>query len=242
MGEKQNIVILHGWGADSTRFSKIKELLEQKGYGVWVPDLPGFGTAPPPPVPWTNDDYADWVKKGISERKWQEYILIGHSFGGRVAIKLAARNPFGLKALILASAAGIKHPRTLIKWLIYYLVETVKLFFSLPGLKSWYEYGRWILYRLLGEYDYYKTKGTMRKTMANVIEEDLKSELAKIIVSTLLFWGETDKMVPLEDGKLMAREIPNAKLKVLSDHGHLFLYYKPEEFVEEIVGFINSNS
>lgn len=234
------IVILHGWGADSTRFGRIKELLQAEGRQVWVPDLPGFGTQLPPSQPWNLDNYADWVLKGISQRAWGEYVLMGHSFGGRIAIKITTREPFKVKVLILASAAGIKRPRTLFKWAIYYLTEAGKLFFSLPGIRSWYDYARWMLYRVLGEYDYYRTKGTMRETMVNVIEEDLRGELTKISAPTLLLWGETDRLVPLEDGKLMETEIPHARLKVFLGQGHLFLYYQPEKVVKEVLDFLNT--
>lgn len=235
----KNIVILHGWGADSTRFNKMKVLLEEQDFCVWIPDLPGFGKEAPPSVSWSLDDYVNWVLEGMKKRDWQECFILGHSFGGRIAIKFAAQQPSELKGLILASAAGIKHQKTPIKWVVSWLVEVGKWFFSLPGLKVLYKFARWTLYKVMGEYDYYRAQGTMRQTLVNILEEDLRGLLPEINVPVLLLWGETDKLVPLKDAKIMEKEIPNARLKVFKGEGHLFLYVHPKLVVEEIMKFVS---
>ena len=78
----------------------VKEILDSKGIKVIVPDLPGFKKETALTRVWDLDDYVDWFKDFCSDFD-EPFFLLGHSFGGRIAIKFAAQNTERLKGLIL---------------------------------------------------------------------------------------------------------------------------------------------
>lgn len=102
-----NILVLHGWGGSSKSWLKVKELLEQKGSKVFVPDLPGFGEEPEPPKPWSGIDYLDWVKKYSEKEGLSQFFLLGHSFGGGLSISFASLYPEKILGLILVDSARV---------------------------------------------------------------------------------------------------------------------------------------
>lgn len=171
--------------------------------------------------------------------KNREFILYGHSFGGRIAIKLAARQIEGLKGLILCDAAGVT-PRPKFKIAVFkFLSQTGKLFFSLPILKYFQPLVRKIEYFLAGSRDYYYLQSAvMKETFKKVIEEDLALHLGKISVPTLIIWGKKDKMTPVSDAYIMKREIANSQLEVLEGVGHSPHLECPEKLSKIIESFI----
>ena len=110
-GEGPPVVLLHGWGASSELWRPIAGHL-RASFTVLAPDLPGFGRTPSPPAGWSVEDYARWVLALLDRRGVGTAHLIGHSFGGRVAIKLAARWPDRVGKVVLTSSAGIPPPRS----------------------------------------------------------------------------------------------------------------------------------
>jgi pimeloyl-ACP methyl ester carboxylesterase len=234
-----SLIILHGWGASAKSYEKIKPLLEQKGISVFVFDLPGFGGEPAPDSAWSIDDYADWVAKKLQESGKDKFILFGHSFGGRIAIKLAARQPIGMQKLILCDAAGVT-PRPKIKINFFALLsKTGKIIFSLPLLKYFQPIVRKIEYFLAGSRDYYYLQNPIMKgVFKKVIEEDLTKFLSRIKVPTLIVWGGKDRMTPVSDARLMHDKIGGSKLRILDEVGHSPHLECPEKLADVINNFI----
>ena len=110
-GQGLAVLVLHGWGVGSDSWVEAAVLLAQDGFWVIVPDMPGFGKSETPQRPWNVDDYVDWVKSFADELKLGKFILMGHSFGGQVATKFAAKHPDKVNALVLCAAAVIRKPR-----------------------------------------------------------------------------------------------------------------------------------
>ena len=233
------IVILYGWGSSSQSFQLIKEILARKGFLVYVPDLPGFGKAQPPPQAWTVDDYTDFVWQFIQSQKIDRFYLFGHSFGGRVGIKFAIKYPEKLAGLILCDAAGVT-PRPKIKTLMFrFLSEIGNRIFSISFLKIFRPLARKFVYFLARERDYYFLKNkTMKETFRKIIEEDLTPFLSQIQVRSLIIWGEKDKMTPINDAYKINRGIPNSQLKILENIGHSPYLEAPEILAEIIEKFI----
>ena len=73
--KRKALLILHGWGSNSARWQRVKELLGEKGIEVLVLDLPGFGINPSPPKPWGRDDYLNWIFQKVKEKNWQKFNL-----------------------------------------------------------------------------------------------------------------------------------------------------------------------
>lgn len=231
------IVVLHGWGSKIERWFPLKTELEKAGFEVFLPHLPGFGQAEPPDQPWGVSDYAQWVKEQLPEN----YFLLGHSFGGRVAIKLVSQNPEGLKGLILINSAGIKTKNAFRRFVFLLLAKTGKLFFIIPPFSFFKNFAQRILYKLAGEKDYYRAKGVMKETFKKVVGEDLKADLKKIKVPTLVLWGEKDTFTSLADGRLMNQLIPNSSLSVFPNIGHDLPFKFPEKVAWSIINFVKES-
>jgi pimeloyl-ACP methyl ester carboxylesterase len=151
----------------------------------------------------------------------KKIILIGHSFGGRVAIKYAVKHPEKIDKLILTGAAGIKHKLNMKKKMFFIASNAGKKVFSilreakLP-IGSLASRSRAFLYGLAREKDYYKASPRMKEIMKNVLAEDLTLILDKIKTPTLLVWGKLDNSTPLSDGKIMNEKIENSELVIMT--------------------------
>ena len=235
-------------------------------YSILIPDLPGFGKSNEPKENWNLDDYVEFVNEFIKKAsrkggfelvknilkkmqdgstgllsQWSQQtkpILIGHSFGGRIAIKYAAKYPEKIDKLILTGAAGIKHKLTAKQKIFFILAKTGKIIFSLPIVNNLKKYAQKFLYKAAREKDYYKASIKMKEIMKNILDEDLTGYLDKIKNPTLLVWGKLDNSTPLADGKIMNEKIKNSKLVVVDDANHSLPYQKPEEFAEIVKKFI----
>lgn len=209
------LVCLHGWGGSKESFDPLRAALASSSVNVYTPDLPGFGTEPEPAYGWTVDDYAEWVEAWILQNvpmAHEGILLLGHSHGGRIAIKMAVRKNIHIDHLFLCAAAGIRHGRHLRRIIGLMLSKTGKTILSLPGLRALEPQGRKLLYKMVRVHDYERASDVMRKTMINVSREDLSPLLAQIKIPTDLFWGTEDGMTPYSDAKLMEANIPTATL------------------------------
>ena len=129
-GRGPDLVLLHGWGCDGKIFSGIvSELMPY--FTIYNVDLPGFGNSDEPKNYYTLDDYVDMLIDFINKFKINNPIILGHSFGGRIAIRFTSKTNL-TKKLILVDSAGIKpkgYFKTKLKILKYKLKKkTYKLF------------------------------------------------------------------------------------------------------------------
>jgi pimeloyl-ACP methyl ester carboxylesterase len=210
------LLCLHGWGGSKESFTELRNALKDSPITILTPDLPGFGAEPEPSRPWTNDDYADWVldwfKANSPIPAPQSLFLLGHSHGGRIAIKLTAGNRLPVDHLFLCASAGIRRPRHINRIIGLTLAKSGKGFLSIPGMRSLQPLGKKLLYKLVRVHDYEKASPIMRDTLINVTEEDLRPLLSCIEVPTDLFWGTEDRMTPIADGRLITRKIVGSVL------------------------------
>ena len=112
-GEGEAVILLHGWGSNLKSFNSLIELLKSK-YRVLAIDYPGFGESSELKRSFTIDDYADIVEKFLVKLGIEKVILVGHSYGGRIILKLNSRKalPFEIKKNVLIDAAGLKDKGT----------------------------------------------------------------------------------------------------------------------------------
>lgn len=236
------IVILHGWGSlvsGEKRFGEVKKLLENKGFTVYTPDLPGFGSNTLKKEELFFEDYVSFVKSFLEKHKLKKIILVGHSFGGRIAIAFTALYPKFVSRLVLASPSGILHPLPSVKKkLVFILTKILRPFFSIPPFSWFYISFRKLVYYSIGEMDYYKSD-KLQKTFRNIYQVNILPDLPKISIPTLILWGEEDTYVPVADGKTMHNLIPKSKLIVKPNAGHKFPYENPETFVKDILSFLS---
>jgi len=236
MNEK--LLILPGWGSNSGRWQRVRELLEENGIEVLVLDLPGFGLSSPPPEVWGRLDYINWIFERTKEKNWQKFNLLGHSFGGGIAAKIAANFPEEIEKLILCAPAIIRR-RSIKSYLFYWLAFLGKKIFSLPGLKKLSPLAKKIIYKLAGTRDYYVADEIMKEVMKKIwIEEDLLLVLEKIEIPTLILWGEKDDVLPLKDAYIIKEKIKNSEIKIIPKAKHSPHREIPEELAESIIKFI----
>ena len=226
IGVGEPVLLLHGWGSGLDAFSYLEKHLSV-GFRVISLDLPGFGGSPAPSEAWCLNDYVELVKAFMDKVCISRPAIVGHSFGGRIAICLAAQGL--VSKLILANSAGVRPKRGL----LYYLrVYSYKLARHLLDLAP--QYLRPVLLEKLqqrfGSSDYRSAAPILRKILVKVVNEDLTALLPKITAPTLLLWGDQDQATPLDQAKVMEKAIPDAGLVVLKGAGHYSFLDKPGEF------------
>ena len=241
---QETIIILHGWQSSKEKWQKVKQEIEQyyentsRNIKIIVPDLPGFKKETKLDRIWNLDDYVEWFKNFSSEVS-EPFFLLGHSFGGRIAIKFAQKYPEKLKGLILVSSAGIKPKKRLYLYLISAVAKFGRRFSFLP----FYSFSREFFYKyILRKTDYIKAEklSYLKETFKKVIEEDLFPYLSQIKIPCLIIWGEKDKMTPISDAYLMNKKIPNSQLEVLKNIGHFPHIDVPKILTQKIQNFIES--
>jgi pimeloyl-ACP methyl ester carboxylesterase len=232
------ILILHGWGGSSDSWIKVSEFLAQKGFRVISPDFPGFGKTKIPERAWGLNDFVDWLKNFTEKLNLEEFFLLGHSFGGRVAIKFSIFYPEKAKKLILVNSAGIKPEWGAKEKIVFQISKIGNALFSKNHFFKFKDEARNFFYRMARIKDYSKAKGAMKETMKKILEEDLLPELSKIQNETLILWGEKDKIVPLKYAYLFKEKIKNSQLEILPKIGHSPHLEDPEKLTKVILPFL----
>jgi pimeloyl-ACP methyl ester carboxylesterase len=236
-GKGSPLLLLHGWGADSSSLRQVATgVKNQAGFKVYSLDLPGFGYSDPPPADWGVSDYVTFLEAFLGCLELDRVCLLGHSFGGRVAIKYAARHPQGVERLVLVDSAGILPKRKADYYLKVGLAKTLKfLRRAFPGLQ------KAGLLPKLGSSDYQKA-GALRGTFVKVVNEDLQPCLPLIQSPTLLIWGASDPETPAADGMRMQQLIAGARLEIIANAGHFCFQDNFEAFQAILLKFLGENA
>jgi pimeloyl-ACP methyl ester carboxylesterase len=216
--------MLHGWGRSLDGLRPLGELLAGSCQVVLI-DLPGFGNSPLPSAAsnagggWTTVDYTERVKSFLDQEGIARCALLGHSFGGRIAVRLAARYPESVEGVVLVGTAGLKRERTLLEEsrirLIRAFVSSAKWVDGTFGTRFFQHY----LANRFGSRDY-QAAGELRRTLVKTVNEDLTSEAHSIQQPTLLLWGARDGETPLDVARNFNRLIRNSKLHIFPNKGH----------------------
>ncbi len=243
------VLIVHGWNttADVQRYNPLKKELENRGYPVFIPDLPGFYSRRNLSKPLQLDDYAHFVEKYICQKvkkekgnKKNKLILIGHSFGGRIGIKLAAKNPGLIKILVLTGTPGFV-PTSRAKILFFFiLAKAGRAALSVPVISVARNPVRKMLYRLAKASDYLHLNGFLKQTFKNIIREDLERPMRQIKIPCLLIWGSEDKLIPLGIAKKMQTTIHGSKLEIIPKGNHIVVWKQPKKFVDKVEKFLQT--
>jgi pimeloyl-ACP methyl ester carboxylesterase len=235
-GSGPSVVLLHGWGASSQTLQAPAAALAAE-FRVLTPDLPGFGWSDAPPAAWGSGEYADHVRALLDALGIGRAALLGHSNGGRVAVRLAARMPERVERLVLVASAGLRRRR---RPRDYARLAVTKALKGLAGVPLVGGLGRPLLRRWaerVGSRDY-KAAGRMRPTLVRLVNEDLAPMLPDIQAPTLLLWGDQDQEVRREAVLTMASRIKDARLLVFPGAGHFPFLDAPERFAQALLGFL----
>ena len=209
----------------------------QATFRVLSPDLPGFGWSQPPPEAWGVEEYTTHVLSMLDQVGISRAAFVGHSFGGRIAIALAVRQPQRVSRLVLVASSGIRPKRGARYHLRVTTTRLLARFTALPGCGR---LGAELLSRWrdrVGSRDY-RAAGRMRPTLVRVVNEDVTPMLPRVRASTLLLWGDQDSEVGRHAMELMAARIPRARLVVFPGAGHFPYQDAPEMFFRHLTGFL----
>jgi pimeloyl-ACP methyl ester carboxylesterase len=217
----RHIFFLHGWGGSRESLRGIATLF-QHTHRVHLVDLPGFGEAPAPPETWGTIEYADLVQQYIVDRAAGSVILVGHSFGGRVSVRLASRRLAQIHQLVLMGVPGLPQPamsraslrRKGIRALRRVLIAAQPVLGSAPV--------RWHSERF-GSKDY-QAAGALRPVLVRTVNEDLTESARAIACPTLLIWGGDDTETPVWIGRRYAELLGSRATLTILPHKDHHLY------------------
>lgn len=207
-GSEPRALALHGWARSGADFARILE-----GTDALAVHLAGFGTTAEPPEVWGSVDYAEQLAAALAGTG--PYVVVGHSFGGRVAVRLAARHPELVASLVLTGVPLVRatpppRPRLSLR-----LAKRLHAAHLLPSA---------VVDRLRrsgGSADYQAAQGVMRGVLVRVVGEDYRDDLARVTVPVHMVWGELDDAAPVAGARLAVELLPDAALTVVPGAGHL---------------------
>ncbi|MCI5701446.1 MAG: alpha/beta hydrolase [Erysipelotrichaceae bacterium] len=208
-GTGKDVVLLHGWGQNIQMMDPLGKLL--KNCRITILDLPGFGSSMEPSFAYNISDYASLLHEFFKELKIDNPILIGHSFGGRIAIYYASTYP--VSKLVLFGSPFIKRENDSLK---------LKVFKSLKKIKFLNNFAE-VMKNHLGSEDYKNASGVMRQILVNTVNTDLSSNASKITCPTHLIWGNNDEAVPVSEAKKLESLIDDSALIVLNGTHYCYL-------------------
>jgi pimeloyl-ACP methyl ester carboxylesterase len=240
MGKGEPVLLLHGWGISLQEMLPVAEQLAPQGFQCHLLDFPGFGSSDLPPEPWDVPRYAAFVKAYLQSTGLPYVHLIGHSFGGRVSIVLAADHPEWVNKLVLVDSAGVR-PRPSNKMKVYYASR--KVIFTLlklpllrvlePSVRAWF-------WRKFGSADAQAAMGKspiLLETFKRVVGQDLVPYARRIQAPTLLIWGDQDQDTPLYQAQILEQAIPNAGLVLFEGTGHYAYLERLPHFIRVVTTF-----
>lgn len=235
-GKGKEILVLHGWGGSSFSWMRVIDEMAFKGFKLIIPDLPGFGKTNPPDSVWGVSDYADFISDFIKEIKLKDFVIMGHSFGGGLALKLSGEKSLG-KKVIFCDAAIVREKRLSPRQKISSFASRVgKIIVSKNSFA--YSFFEKVAYYVAGTRDYYLANPLMREIFKKVISEDLTPLLEKVKIPSLIIWGEYDKVTPIDDAYLFNEKIEKSELKIVKGAGHNPHKTHTLEVVESIIKFL----
>ncbi len=252
-GEGAPLVLVHGLGGAASNWVGVAPHLAQR-FRVLVPDLPGHAGSSPLPAAATLDPYAERVHELAEQEEMLPAALVGHSFGGLVALRFALRRPQDVRALVLAGSAGISTGTRRAERLL-----TIAAFLRPSRLYSRHRervaHSKVLRYLVFGYWGASDPGALMPEAVEGflagprlhtdsaiaarvLVKDDPRVELDLVRCSTLVLWGARDHQVPVDDAFEYARRL-RAELRVVSDCGHLLIGERPEVCVEAISDFLD---
>ncbi|HEY9680847.1 MAG TPA: alpha/beta hydrolase [Oculatellaceae cyanobacterium] len=216
-GSGNDLLMLHGWGQNLESMRALGELLS-KHARVHLVDLPGFGRSPAPSEDWDTIGYAERIRQYLIDNNIERADMLGHSFGGRVSIRLSSRYPELVRSVTLINSGGLKRVQGKVKLksrAIQMLGKTLKKIDKAFGSTS---YEDWFVPKF-ASVDY-KNAGRLRNILVKTVNEDVTEDARKITAPVFLLWGELDTETPVEMGQRFNSIIRDSKLVVLPGKGH----------------------
>jgi pimeloyl-ACP methyl ester carboxylesterase len=236
-GRGDPVIVLHGWGGRIESMAPVISCLAQSTRVVAL-DLPGFGESPAPRGMWGTPDYAEFVRDVLKSIGVKSAPFVGHSFGAKTSLYLAATHRDFVTKLVAQGASGLRQPPSLQARAKRVASRGARYAGSLgpPGRAL-----RQAVYDRIASQDY-KDAGEMRPILVKVVNEDIGHLLPNIAAPTLLLWGTADEAAPLMHGKRMEALIPDAALIEFEGAGHFAYLEEPDRFCTIVRHFLGAGT
>ena len=209
-GEGEDIVLLHGWGQNIEMMKPLGDNLSDH-YRITIIDLPGFGLSSEPDYAYTVFDYTDVVHELLTLLKIDNPIIMGHSFGGRIAIIYASKYP--VNKMVLFGSPCVRHEYKSFKQSFYKKLKKVKILKPIVN----------VMKNHVGSTDYKNASPIMKEILVKTVNQDLSEYAKKIKCSTLLIWGENDEAVPVSEAKELDNLLMDSALIILPGTHYCYL-------------------
>ena len=225
-----NILALHGWGRRGSDFAAVLE-----GFNAIAVDLPGFGASPPPHTSMGAPGYADILSPLLQEFEAPP-VVIGHSFGGRVAVCLAVRDDVALGSLVLTGVPLVRTAPPDKPRLGYRIVRSLNRAGVISDARLEAERQK------RGSADYRAATGVMRDILVTVVNESYEGQLEQLRVPVAMVWGSEDAEVPVAVARKAAEIIDiaggQATLEIVDGVGHLMPIEAPQRLRSALLGLV----
>lgn len=234
-GDGTPVVVLHGWGGRIESMAPVSACLAP-AFRVIAFDLPGFGESPVPNGTWGTPDYAEYVRDVLAGEGIERAHFVGHSFGAKTSLYLAATRPELVAKLVVVGSPGLRTPPSLAVRGKRLMSRGARLagLLGAPGRAV-----RDAVYSSIASQDY-REAGPLRPILVTVVNEDLSALLSRVSSPCLLVWGTKDDAVPLAHARRMKDIIPDAGLVEFEGAGHFAYLDEPERFCRIVRHFFGA--
>lgn len=248
-GNKGTIVLIPGWPLSSIMLENTTLFLADRGYRAVAIDLRGFGKSDAPYAPYSYDVWCEDIRTVLRAMSLRNVTLVGHSMGGAVALRYAARFRSRVSKLVVAEPAA---PR------FVYGPKSADLAAGLAGLIEGYAEDRSQVVRALTKtffsthtdvttdpfLQFFERQGldgaslvASRAGLFALRDTDLTADLARISIPTRVFHAINDQIVPYDHGQAVAAAIKNARLVTFTTAGHGVYIDERDKFNRELLNF-----
>ena len=249
-GSGEKILLVHGLGSPLV-WDRLIDPLSQF-FDVIAVDLPGFGSSGNPQVPFSTQQYADFLFHLIDTLQLQRTSILGVSYGGQIALTFAFDHQNRIDKLILVASSGLGPGNSFLSsspvWaVISFIVKNV--IFKSTMMIRWFSRFAFFDHKKrpdnLAERFHHALEEKGRKEAwlgcaKNVLhtEKDFPKRISTLTVPTLLVWGKEDRIVPVRFAYEFQKALPNSSLKIFEGCGHSLPLEKAVELCEEVKNFL----
>jgi pimeloyl-ACP methyl ester carboxylesterase len=247
------IALLHGLTGAASNFAELAPLLAERSR-VLIPELPGHGGSAPLPAAPTLNPYADRVRLVADRERMPPAVLVGHSLGGLVGLRLAIRHPAAVRGLVLAGAAGIASAT---RWAEFWITAFgyLKLGRKVAPHRDRFVRRQSLRYVPFGYWGASDPPALTERAVEGflagpalhtdtisagraLVRDDPRLDLERVRCPALVLWGARDRQVPIDDAFEYARRL-HAPLRTIADCGHLLVGERPDACAHAIGEFLD---
>lgn len=207
---------MHGYLSSKEAFHYQIEYFS-RFYRVTAIDFIGFGQSGALPTPFSVRDYADWLKEVLTELGIKRPQVIAHSFGCRVAVKLASEDGSFFDKMLLTGPAGV------------ILKRGFRYRFRVKSYRFIKKFAPNFAEKHFGSAEYKTLSPIMKESYKKIVNEDLRGCAERVENEVLLVVGRSDTTTPIKEGRAYLERFPHARLRVM-EGGHFAFVDDPLAF------------